>query len=432
MKKILSATLAALLLASCGSNNSTSAVTDAPENDGGNIMQSTEQTGQPTNLTSLVAKNQLEVQPLSQSSQAPLITDFALDLTALLVEEDNVLFSPLSIMCALSMTANGAKGETLTQMETVLGADIDTLNNYLLAYKSALPNEDGYKLNLANSIWVNSANAGVINQIFLQTNVDYYDSEVYSSPFNQQLTSQVNSWVSDNTGGMIDKMMDDCNPNAVMYLINALYFDAEWQNKFTIDNIWSEDFTDYNGEVSEIDMMHSTEYGIIDIPNATGFKKYYKDNAYSFVALLPDEGQDINQFAKELDAVTLTNALQNLKQENVDITMPKFTLDYEKSLNEILIALGMENAFDGFSADFTQMTGEQGSFYIDEVLHKTIIEVDGSGTKAAAATSVAMNRMSLMPVENAKITLDRPFIYMIVDENENLPIFIGTYLFATE
>ncbi len=143
-------------------------------------------------------------------------------------DSKNSLISPLSVMLALSMTANGAKGETLAQTESLLGGDIpmETLNEYLYSYINALPSEKTAKLNVANSIWFRD-NGFTAENTFLQKNADYYGAAVYKSAFDVKTLRDINNWVKKNTDGMIEKIIDDLDPDAVMYLINTVLFDAE-------------------------------------------------------------------------------------------------------------------------------------------------------------------------------------------------------------
>lgn len=159
------------------------------------------------------------------------VTDYAIRLFKESMEDgENTLISPLSVLVALSMTANGADGETLSQMESVLGMPIDQLNTWISNYMANLPEEEKYKLSLANSIWFKDDPTFVVNEDFLQTNADYYGAGIYRSPFDDSTLKEINQWVENNTDGMIKDILDQIPKDAVMYLINALAFDAEWQS----------------------------------------------------------------------------------------------------------------------------------------------------------------------------------------------------------
>ena len=212
----------------------------------------------------------------------------------------NSLISPLSVMLALSMTANGAKGETLAQMEALLGGDIpmETLNEYLYSYIKALPSEKTAKLNSANSIWFRD-NGFTAEKAFLQKNADYYGAEAYKSVFDEKTLRDINNWVKKNTDGKIEKIIDDLDPDAVMYLINTVLFDAEWESIYKKDEISDSTFTALDGTKRTISMMYSTEQRYLDDGKATGFIKPYK-SGYSFVALLPNGDISLSDYVASM------------------------------------------------------------------------------------------------------------------------------------
>ena len=340
--------------------------------------------------------------------------------------EGNVLISPLSIQLALAMTANGAEGETKSQMERLLGGEytIDELNAYLKTYVSNLPNEKSSKLNVANSIWFRKNNF-VPNQLFLQTNKDYYDASIYSAPFDKTTLADINNWVNTNTDGMIKEMLNQIDESSLMYLINAIAFDAEWDEKYSEDSIHKDLFTMENGISCEAEFMWSTEYAYYELDNAVGFKKDYKNGKYSFVALLPNVGVSVNELVDLLSYEEIINMLNNPDySRDVMAKMPKFSYEYSLKMNDVLSLLGMERAFDESEAEFDRIGQADGNIFIGSVLHKTFISVDEAGTKAGAATIVEVN--DECEKNEIEIALVRPFMYMIIDNVTGLPVFIGT------
>lgn len=360
---------------------------------------------------------------------------FALNLFQAAVSENktkNVLISPLSVMLALSMTANGAASETKTEMEQVLAKNftIEELNEYLYTYVNNLPSNKDTKLQLANSIWIRDDEKLTMKEGFLQNTAAYYDSAVYKSAFDQQTVCDINAWINENTNGMIKKVLEKIDEDTMLYLINALTFDAEWENTYKSNAIRNGEFTSIGGDVRKVEMMHSSEHYYIDTGNAVGFIKNYKDENYRFAALLPNENISIADYIEGLQYDELLKTLEEAQQTEVRATIPKFSYDYDILLNDVLKSLGMSTAFDGINADFSAM-GEylDENLYINKVIHKTHITVDGLGTKAGAVTVVEMNKESATELPDSKIVcLDRPFIYMILDGATNLPIFIGTVI----
>ena len=343
-------------------------------------------------------------------------------------KNQNTLVSPLSIQLALAMTANGANGETLKEMEALLGngMSIDDLNRYLKSYVEGLPSTKKAKLQIANSIWFrNDENRLKVEKNFLQTNADYYGADAFKAPFDNSTLKKINDWVKENTDSMIDKVLDSIDDDAVMYLINAITFDAEWQTVYSKNAVRDGIFTNIDGKKKTVSMMYSEESRFISDGKATGFLKAYKGGKYSFAALLPNEGVDLYDYITGLDADSLKNTLSNPKYTEVAATMPKFSYDYELKMNEVLCEQGMAKAFDSENADFTKLgRSSRGNIYIGDVLHKTFISVDELGTKAGAVTKVEMvDKMAAF--DRKVVTLDRPFVYMIIDNETNLPIFMG-------
>ena len=349
---------------------------------------------------------------------------------------NNLLLSPMSISAALSMTANGAAGDTLAEMEKVLGGglSIDQLNDYMAYYISRLPDKEKEKIYLADSIWIKDDPTLKVYDEFLETNKKYYNAEIYKSSFEpNSIVKDVNSWVNKNTKGMIPNLINPSNikQNTMMMLINTLYFESEWENPYlsTTDG----KFTDLNGQELDIKQMESMESFYYDLGNADAFKKPYIDGEYSFVGILPHSDVDFNEYISSLDASALCEGLKEYEDPStvdLDVMIPKFKYNYGASLKEILPELGMKTAFDSDKADFSKINdlSVEGALplYIDDVIHKTKIEVTEKGTKAAAATAVIMGAGAAAPIEKKKvyIYLDRPFVYMIVDKN-NVPLFIG-------
>ncbi len=343
-------------------------------------------------------------------------------------ENKNVLISPLSIQLALAMTANGADGETLAEMETLLGGDIptETLNEYLYSLIKNLMSNEKVKLHIANSIWFRDIEQLYVNEEFLQTNADYYGASAYKAPFNDRTVKDINNWIKKNTDGMIDKMIDDIDPSTVMLIINALLFDAEWENIYQKNDVKRGIFTSLSGENRTVEMMSSTECKYISDENAVGFiKNYAGGGKYGFAVLLPHEGVDLYDYIDSLSAQDLQSIFSSVKYVSVDAKMPKFSYDYDILLNDVLQGLGMKRAFSPY-ADFSKLGhSERGNIFISRVLHKTSITVAEKGTRAGAATMVDMKDYVYMPSEEYRVTLDRPFVYMIIDNENNTPIFIG-------
>ena len=365
------------------------------------------------------------------SSDNARVTDFGIRLFGATHENGrNTLISPLSVLCALAMTANGAEGETLEQMETVLGMSRNELNLYLYSYMSSLPRGDRYKLSLANSIWFRDDTAFNVNPSFLQTNADYYGADIYKSPFDRQTLWDVNNWVKDKTDGMIPKILDKIPDETVMYLINALAFEAQWSSIYETNQVRDGKFTKEDGTKQNVELMYDSVGVYLEDDLATGFIKSYSGGKYAFAALLPKAGVTVDEYVSSLDGSHLNALLSEPECVTVNTAIPKFENEFESEMSQILKSMGMTEAFMPASADFTSLGTWSGeNIYIGRVIHKTYIQVGERGTKAGAVTVVGMDKFAGSdPGEIKQVYLDRPFVYMLIDCENNIPFFIGTLM----
>ena len=356
-------------------------------------------------------------------------TDFAVRLFRATSEDGkNTLISPLSVMCALAMAANGAEGRTLEQMEAVLGMSKADLNLYLYTYVNSLPQGDKYKLSIANSVWFTDDTRFTVNRDFLQTNADYYGADIYKTPFNMQALWDINNWVKDKTDGMIPKIIDKIPEEAIMYLINALAFEAEWPSPYERNEVRDGKFTKEDGAKQDAELMYDTVGTYLEDELATGFIKPYKGGKYAFAALLPKEGVSVSEYVSSLDGEHLNELLTEAEYRTVKTAIPKFENEYGVEMSNVLKSLGMTDAFEIESADFDGMgTWSDGSIYIGKIIHKTYIQVGERGTKAGAVTAID-GAMSADPTEIKQVYLDRPFVYMLIDCENSVPFFIGTVM----
>ena len=339
-------------------------------------------------------------------------------------EGENTLVSPLSTAFALSMTANGARGETLNEiLKTIAnGASVEELNNFCRAYKNSLSSEE---LKTADSVWLRDDDALTINQDFLQTAKEFYSADVFKAPFENKTAEAINNWVNEKTDGMIKEIIEQIDSDSLLYIINALSFDAQWLEPFEEKDVRDEGFTSIDGSVSKQKLMYGSESEYISDGKARGFRKEYRGGKYSFAALLPNSDISISEYIQSMSSEIFSE--NNVYDSKVSIAIPKFDTEYFIDMKDTLAALGMKTAFSVVNADFSGMgrlnTG--GNISISEVLHKTHITVDEAGTKAGAVTSVSYKQDGAGSDNIRKIILDRPFIYMIIDNENNLPIFIG-------
>lgn len=354
-------------------------------------------------------------------------------------ETENVMVSPVSALTALAMTANGARGDTREQMLAVLAPNqsMDDLNSNIKKWADGLVSTDTASVKIANSVWFDdSAGDITVNEIFLQRNALYYHADIYQTAFQDSTAGAINQWVSDKTDGMITNILNQIPPNTRMYLLSAVSFDARWLWEYETSQVHERIFTNASGEEENADMMFSREHSYIEDENAVGFIKPYKEG-YSFVGILPNEGMGTKEYIDTLNGGDFLDMLANAGMDGIDelhVSLPKFEAEYEAELSDKLQNMGMTDAFDVGKADFSGIAKPEAEdsdedLIISGVYHKTYIAVDELGTKASAVTADSFTADTAAEPEEPPVIvyviLNRPFVYAIVENETNIPIFIG-------
>ena len=349
-------------------------------------------------------------------------------------ENANVLISPASLSFAFGIAENGAEGNTLKQMEeTVNGGipveDINPILNYT-SYK--LNNAEDVKWGVANSLWFNDNGSCKMEDEFLKKAVSYYDAEVYEKVFDEAVIDEINNWIYKKTDHMIDKVIDEYSKDAMLFIVNAMAFEGEWQEQYEKNDVFENmKFNNSDGTQSDVTLLHSTEGRYFELGEGTGFIKPYKGGQYAFVGILPDEGVTPEEYMEGLvnGNEDFSEAVRNAVYGDVEVYLPEFDADYDKLMNDIYKDMGMDLPFDEDKAEFKGFftDDETSDVWIGKVLHKTHIEVDRKGTKAAAVTVIEVDKCMALPVfdDPVVIRLDRPFVYAIVDTETGTPIFLG-------
>ena len=361
----------------------------------------------------------------SFSSVASANTTFGFKLLADLQKrqpDTNIMISPLSISIALTMTYNGAAGETQRAMADVLEIEnlgIDTVNHSNAALRDSLENTDPkVEIAIANSIW---SRQGVdFNPGFLDRNREFFEAEIGSLNFNDpQATEIINGWVDTNTNGKIDRIVQQIDPATLIFLINAIYFKGSWQKEFDKSATRDGIFHLSDGGQKRVKMMYRKgAYPHFRGENFEAARLPYGEGRVSMYVFLPNRDSNLNDVITHLNAENWSNWLSQFQEttDDSEMILPRFKLEYEARLNDTLTALGMGIAF-GTGADFSGM-GTQ--LFISEVRHKTIIEVNEEGTEAAAVTAV-VGVKSLPPA----FRVDRPFLFAIHDDRTQTILFMG-------
>jgi serpin B len=342
----------------------------------------------------------------------------------------NLFASPLSVSFALGMTSNGASGATLTAFKNTLnfaGLSQDQVNAYYNNLITNLPELDpNTTLNIANSIWYRQG-FSVLPQ-FLQTDSTNFHAQTQALDFNSpSALSTINNWVNDKTSGKIPKILDNIPGNAVMYLVNAMYFKSSWAEKFDPAKTKPQSFyLADNSSVQANFMTGDIDFNYCLSDKANVYELPYSNNRYSMVIITPglslSGGTTLSQLAAGLDSLQWQTWMNNLKPCKGTVTMPKFSFSYGNLLNSALTDLGLGIAFSD-QADFS-LINPTTKLQISQVVHKAFVDVDESGTTAAAATSVGVIATIAGPQYNP--TFNHPFIFAIREMNSGLILFIGT------
>jgi len=335
---------------------------------------------------------------------------------------DNTVVSPLSALTCLAMIANGADGETQTEIENAIGCNIEELNKALLSYvKYICLNNSPVKC--ANSLWIKNESGLNINEGFLRKNAYYYGAKVFSAPFDNTTLKDVNRWCGESTGGSIKELLSEISPSTVMLLINAMLFEDSWEEEYTEKNIIKDFmFTNYDGSHSKVTALESFEDIYISDDRASGFVKSYADDRFSFVLIVPNKETDVYEYTSELRTDTWKRLWGSRQETKVAVIFPEFSCECETDLSSTAKKLGIKRMFSDEDADLSGIGRlNSGRLYFDMFKQKASLSVDRNGSfGGAGSVGGGSEAVGVKSVDAAK-----PFIYAIVDNETGLPIFMG-------
>lgn len=355
-------------------------------------------------------------------------TRFGFKLFSQLVQQqpDNIMISPTSVAIALSMLYNGAAGNTQQAMANALelqGLTVQDLNQASAALEATLENADPQvQLKLANSLWGRSGFS--FQPDFLQQNQTFYGAEITELDFNDPAApDQINAWVAQNTEGKITKIIDQIDPQQVLFLINAVYFKGNWTTQFDPSNTSERPFQLLDGSQKQHPMMSQQgNFAYYETDQFQAVSLPYGNRRLSMYVFLPRPNSSLTAFYSGLTPENWDTWMPQFRRREGLLQLPKFKSEYEETLNEALTALGMGVIFAD-QADFSQLSSEPTA--VDEVKHKTFIEVNEEGTEAAAVTSVGVRVTSIGLDEPFQMVVDRPFFYAIRDNQTGTVLFMG-------
>lgn len=341
----------------------------------------------------------------------------------------NIFVSPASVAFALAMIYNGASGETQEGMVKTLewqGMSLAEINQAHAALRTMLANADPkVQLNIANSLWVR--NGVVFKPEFIQRNQNFYAAEVSNVDFAAPTApALLNNWVKQKTNGKISQIVDRIPGEAVLYLLNAIYFKGNWAVPFDKTKTKNGQFALLTGIRKKLPMMsQSGRFRYFDNEKFQAISLPYGAGRMSMYVFLPAKNLAYKNFQAEWSAASFEGWILQLRASEGNIVLPRFKLEYEITLNNTLKTLGMETAFDPQRADFNGMYSQStlANVFIGEVKHKTFVEVNEEGTEAAAVTSGGMHLTSFAPPFS--MTVDRPFFCVIRDDQTGTILFMG-------
>lgn len=344
-------------------------------------------------------------------------------------EQSNTMFSPLSLNMALGLLEAGAEGATKAALDSYL--QTENFSDFAEAYMKLAKERYSFNfksefgelnnaLELANSLW--AKHSLTLKTEYKQRMSDKFDAEIQSVDFKdkEKTLGRINGWVSDKTHGMIKSVLNDFPDNTAAVLINTLYFESPWREKWFFNEDYKQAFTLLDGTVKEVPLMENGTNDYFENDNATAFGCCYM-NGIKFIGILPKKSGDFT-----LEGLDIPSLLESETRDyDVTAVMPRLTFDTEFDLKDALSAAGLQNIFTDGEADFSGMTS-QTDLFISDIFQKTRIELDENGTKAAAAT-VAIANDTALPIEREKkdVRLDRPFAFLIYDEDREQILFMG-------
>lgn len=364
--------------------------------------------------------------------QAALIesgNSFAFDIFSQVLksagENENVMISPMSISCALSMTLNGANGTTRSAMLEALrlnGISVDAINNsYKNLTADLLSVDKRVLMTIANSVW--TENDFAVKQAFIDILTNYYDAESKSFDINDSSApDKINAWIEDKTNGLIKEMIDHLEDNTVMLLINAIYFKGKWKSEFDESKTTEMPFYKKGSNQIEVPMMkQETEISVYQGDGFVLAEFPYGQGNFVMDVILPDEQDGLSSTIASVSDANFTSWISQMSKTKTDVSFPRFKYGFKKKLKDVLSDLGMGIAFTD-DADFSNIS--ELDLLINDVTHQSFIETNEEGTEAAAATIVDIGVTSV-PVSPMVFRMDHPFMYIIRETTTNSIIFMG-------
>ena len=361
----------------------------------------------------------------SIDSFAP-VQQFSYELFSQNLEDTNPVLSPVSAYLAMGMAGLGAEGETRQEFENVLDGDMLCIPDYIM--RNFPKEEAGMQISLANSAWLSEELE--VKDSWLNYLSSQYKAQVWQGNLSStECMDSINSWIKEQTRELIPAFLEEpLSPYVKAALFNTIYFKGKWKDSFEVKRTEEKEFTTSGGETVLVDMMqkYHCKLDYVHTETMEGVVLPYESGNLAFIALKPTAGQSVREMYREIDFEDLELLLQGRERTLVNLQLPKFSITYDKKLNDSFIQMGLERAFDEDKADFSGIGTMPGgeNLYISLVRQKAVVYVDEEGTKAAAVTEVEIRTKNAEP-EPQNVFFNEPFLYMIMDMETNVPLFMG-------
>lgn len=347
----------------------------------------------------------------------------------------NTLISPSSLLAALTMAQRGARGLTAMEMETTIGWNIDGFDSLLSKMFSQKLDAEEQMWNTkivryANAVWLCDDGRVKFNDSFIDRCKNESHAEVVCGKFDAQMVDKINQWAAEKTYGAIPEIVQSLPKEQVMFLTSALAFRGQWDTVYKTTDVDVLPFTLASGTTQDTEFMRGEENQYLIDDEARGFIKKYSSGRYAFAALLPDKGVPLEEYISHLTGERLLAILENPIRHKVKTLLPKFEVEQTLDMKEPLMQMGMNTAFDPEQADFSGIgipADQRYNLCIGDISQNNKIQVNEEGTKAYSVTGIStLCCYACAEPEPYRVYLDRPFLYMVIDQKTNLPLFMGT------
>ena len=336
----------------------------------------------------------------------------------------NVVISPVAVQMGLAFIMNGAVGLTQTEIINKVGMEAPVFNNYLKTYIEESPKDVRGSVNFVNAIWLNSLNEGMdLKNGYEDRAIEYLNAQIKSEPFSSGYETVINNWIKEETDGMVNTIMKKTDPLTWLYTVNVATFAMDWANSYNVEDITKGQFKNFNNQVTNVEMMSSVESLYIEDNQVTGFIKDYYNPRYKFVAIMPDETIQLDAYVKNWDARKAKKLLEGASNENVKVTFPKFDSAATVNMRTVLMRIGLKNLYS-MDANLSGLLEDGKTIELENMIHTSAVSIGKKSSEAKIFTEVDSKKADKSYTK--EITINRPFLYLIYDTEEGIPLFIGS------